>query len=154
MESQSGAALKSAGFIAAAALVATNTFAQGPCNEAGQFASFFRRFSDDATFQKSRVPESVRYGAWRADHGKRVLKWQEMSPEQLVTSPSGRIIPTTADQSKLFVVKTSPAQNGRVHVHVVRDESDSFDSTFSFRVVNGCWMLEEIRDDYFDDEGL
>lgn len=154
MEAQSVAAVRGAGFIAAALLFATNALAQGPCNEAGQFASFFRRFSDDATFQQSRLPGSVRYGAWRANHGKRVFEWKEMSPEQLLTSPAGRIIPTTADQSKLFVVKTAPAQNGRVDVNVVRDESDSFDSTFSFRVVNGCWMLEEIRDDYFDDQGV
>jgi len=142
------------GFIATAVLVATSTFAQEPCKESDQFAAFFHRFSDDASFQKSRLWESVRYGAWRLDHGKRVLQWQEMSPTQVLASPSGRVIPTTADQAKLYIVKTSPAQNGRVDVNVVRDEADSFDSTFSFRAIIGCWMLEEIRDNYFDADGV
>jgi hypothetical protein len=154
MESRSGNAVKRAALTATLALVATDVFAQGSCHEEGDFANFFRRFSDDVTFQKARLPASVRYGAWWAAGDKREFQWKERSREELLTSPSGRVVPTTADQAKLFVVKTSQPRDGRVDVNVVRDESDSFDSTFSFRIVNGCWVLDEIRDNYLDDSRI
>jgi len=154
MESRSGNAMKRAALVAMLALAATGVFAQGACHEEGEFATFFRHFSDDVTFQKARLPASIRYGAWRAADGKREFKWKELSRDEVLTSPSGRVLPTTADQAKMFVVKTSQPRDGRVDVNVVRDESDSFDSTFSFRNVNGCWMLYEIRDNYIDDSGI
>ena len=123
--------------------------AQLKCDEAAAFTSFFDRFSDDVALQGSRLSNPVSISHWESQGGSDVLVWKSYTPAELMKSPKS-LLPSTDDQRKLFVRTITMPSKDRSVVTLVRDESDSYDVTFRFRLIDGCWYLTEIQDDYID----
>jgi len=130
-------------------LVPLSASAQLECDEAAAFQSFFDRFSDDLALQAARLSNAVSISHWESRGGSDVLTWKSYTPAELMKSQRS-LLPSTDDQRKLYVRTVTMPSADRTVVTLVKDESDSYDMTFRFHLVEGCWYLAEIQDDYID----
>jgi hypothetical protein len=137
-----------------AAALSPPVFAAQACEEKIAFAKFFQKFSDEAAFQKSRVAPIVRIGKWVTVGRKDSLVWSLYSRADLLPSPASRVLPPTETQKKLYTATSRAVRAGVESLRLILDESDSYDTTFTFELRNGCWLLVELRDDIRQDDDL
>ena len=108
------------------------------------FQSFLTRFSEDERFRSSRIIFPVVYRHGRHENGD--LQAQLWDAERVKTL-GAPLFMSRAQRTTRNVVQELPlVTKAYAEVYHHKREGDSYEITFSFRRVGGCWFLEGVHD--------